>query len=371
MSVPIFRIQHLLAVFVLSTGLVNHVIIIPLLLNASGRDAWLSILLTTGPVLLWLAVLIFIVKKTEQKKLFEWLEEKYGKVVAYIVTAPFLIYVAACFFITFKDTITWIDSSYLLLTPNIVVSIIFLLMVLIMANSGLQSIIYVSVILLPLVSAFGFFVATGNIPEKDHSLLFPLFEFGWSPIFQGMVYVWGGLFEMIFILFVQHRVKGKIKFMHLFFLALILLGLTLGPTIGAITEFGPYDAMKQRYPAFEQWRLLTIGQYIEHLDVLSFFQWMSGAFIRLTFLLFVMVEFFTNEKHRYRFRLLAGVVGFFIAINFIPLSDNTFFQFMMNAYYPSIVIFSCFVTILLLVLIFVRSRNRKGDKSEQSQNKAF
>ena len=50
----------------------------------------------------------------------------------------------------------------------------------------------------------------------------------------------------------------------------ILVGLTLGPLIGAITEFGPNEATKQRYPAYEEWGLVTIGRYIEHLDFSPF-----------------------------------------------------------------------------------------------------
>ncbi|MFR9721672.1 hypothetical protein ACL00X_20305, partial [Aeromonas diversa] len=73
----------------------------------------------------------------------------------------------------------------------------------------------------------------------------------------------------------------------LVWIGLSFLILTLGPTIGAIAEFGPFVAAKQRYPAFEEWRLVSIGRYIEHLDFLSVYQWFVGAFIRLSLLCFL------------------------------------------------------------------------------------
>ena len=70
----------------------------------------------------------------------------------------------------------------------------------------------------------------------------------------------------------------------------LLLGLTIGPLMGALTEFGPIEAATQRYPAFEEWRLAKIGRYFEHVDFLSIYQWLTGAFVRIGFLLFVTIE---------------------------------------------------------------------------------
>ncbi len=371
MTRPLFKMYHLLVIFVLTTGLINHVIIIPLILNASGRDAWFAIILTLPPFAIWLYLLLRIIKKTGQQKLFPWLETTFGKKVAFCVTIPLFVYIFMNFFMTFRDTVMWIDVSYLLLTPNTIVAALLLGMVLLIARSGLQPMLFSAIVLLPIVSAAGFFVASGNIPEKDHSFLFPLFEFGWSPIFNGMIYVWGGLFEIILILLIQHRVQGKIRYAHLFILTLILLGLTLGPTIGALTEFGPVEAMRQRYPAFEQWRLLSLGEYVDHLDVLSFFQWMSGAVIRLSFLLFLMVDLFMNENHQKRFLFLVVIVLGFAMVNFIPLSDVKFFELLMNVYYPAIFLFSVLMTFLLLTLAYVGAKKKGGHINEKKQQKSF
>lgn len=359
-----FIIGHILVIFILCTGLSNHVILIPLILNTGGRDAWLAILLTLIPAALWLFLLLFIMRKMEQQKLFDWLESRYNKAVAHMITFPIFVYLLLNFLITYRDTITWIDVSYLELTPNIIVAFIFGLLILFMAKVGLRPIIICSLVLLPIISLFGFFVAGGNVDQKDHSLLFPLFEFGYEPYLRSAIYVWGGLFEVFLIVIIQHRIRDKIKYRHLLILAFILMGLTLGPTIGAISEFGPIEAMKQRYPAFEQWRLLSLGEYIDHLDVMSFFQWMTGAFVRLSLLLYLMSELYTNEKDQHRTLFLyLSIIGLFL-IERLHLSDMMFFKLLMHVFYPGVLIFSILITVVMLTLVIVKTKKKGGKASE-------
>lgn len=359
-----FIIGHILVIFILCTGLSNHVILIPLILNTGGRDAWMIILLTLIPAAIWLFFLKWIMRKMEQQKLFDWLEFNYNKTVSHLITFPIFIYLLLNFLITYRDTVTWLDVSYLEFTPNIIVAFVFALLILYMAKVGLRPIIFTSLVLLPIISIFGFFVASGNLNQKDHSLLFPLFEFGLDPYLRASIYIWGGLFEVFLILLVQHRIRDKIKYRHLLILIFILMGLTLGPTIGAITEFGPIEAMKQRYPAFEQWRLLNLGEYIDHLDVLSFFQWMTGAFVRLSVLLYLMAELYTSEKERSRIYLLVTFMGGLFLIERIHLSDMAFFSLLMHVFYPTVLIFSIVITIVMVALVYFKTRNKGGKASE-------
>ena len=85
-----------------------------------------------------------------------------------------------------------------------------------------------------------------------------------------MIFPASGFIELLMLLFLQHQFKERIRWYHFAIMLAILVGLTLGPLIGAITEFGPNEAAKQRYPAYEEWGLVTIGRYIEHLDFSPF-----------------------------------------------------------------------------------------------------
>src|SRR5690625_7312620 len=97
-----------------------------------------------------------------------------------------------------------------------------------------------------------------------------------------------GIVELIILLFLQYRFESPFRYWHFLIIAFILTGLTLGPLVGAIVEFGPVEAASQRYPAYEEWGLARLGKYVEHVDYLSIYQWLSGAFIRITLILFTM-----------------------------------------------------------------------------------
>ena len=58
---------HIYVLLILSSGLVNHVLIIPVILSASGRDAWVSILLSKHPIYFnnW-----YVLKKIRKSKFF-------------------------------------------------------------------------------------------------------------------------------------------------------------------------------------------------------------------------------------------------------------------------------------------------------------
>lgn len=109
-----------------------------------------------------------------------------------------------------------------------------------------------------------------NTTHKDYSLLRPMLEHGMQPVWNGTVYVGAGFVEVIMLFFMQHHIKSRLSYLSFMIMILLILGLTMGPIIGAIVEFGPDEADKLRFPAYEEWRLLTIGRYIEHLDFLAF-----------------------------------------------------------------------------------------------------
>ena len=95
---------------------------------------------------------------------------------------------------------------------------------------------------------------------KDYDLLRPFLEHGLQPALTSAVFPASGFVELLLFLFIQHKVKDRFRWYHFAIMLLILMGLTIGPTMGAITEFGPIEAAKQRYPAYEEWGLGSIGR---------------------------------------------------------------------------------------------------------------
>ncbi|MBK3497159.1 endospore germination permease [Viridibacillus sp. YIM B01967] len=363
-SAGTISILHVIFLSMTVIGLKNHVTIIPSLLEDVGRDGWASVVFATVAIFPWLFLLVYIHKKSNQEPIKDWLKLKIGKVGSAIVIYSIAIYLLILAAFTMRETLLWITTTFLPETPMLVMLIIFIILCIVLITSDLQTIAMVNVLVLLGVVIFGFFVAFTNIQVKNPELLRPFFEHGFSPVLKGMVYPASGFVELILFLFLQHQFKGRIRWYHFTIMLLILMGLTLGPLIGSIIEFGPDEAAKQTYPAYEEWGLISIGRFIEHLDFFSIYQWLTGVYIRVGLILFVVVDLLNmNGKKKIIWKTIAPAF-FFISLSLFLLSDSIFLKVKGNYLLTVTFLFFFILSLFLAIVAFVskKSTNRAQTK---------
>jgi len=356
-----FKLTSLQLILLLMTsiGLKNHVILIPPLIREAGRDAWIAVFLMYFFMLIWGIVLFYIYRTMQGEHITDWLEKNIGKIATKIVIIILSIYLTMVAGVTLKETIIWTNVSYLIQTPIVVITILFAIPCLLAALTSLRTIIITNFFFLLFVIVFGFFVAFANTQFKDLALLFPILEHGMTPVFRAMVYQGSGMIEMIVILFYQHKFKSRFKYWHYIILALILSWLTLGPLVGAIVEFGPIEAASQRYPAYEEWGLARLGRYVEHVDYLSIYQWLSGAFIRITLLLFTIRILFKQLSTKANRWLTVAATVIIVAFVIIPLEEKMFFNLLIQLFLPLTFWFFFVASIIFAIIAFIERRKTK------------
>lgn len=341
-------ILHVIFLCMTVIGLKNHVTILPPILEVGGRDGWLSVMLGAAFVLPWLILLTLIAKKSYGQPLMKLVKEKNGKVITGIVR---FIVVVEIFFLsafTMIEMLQWVNTTFLPTTPMLVLFILYFILCMTLATQGLQTIVIVNALVLFIVLILGFFVAFVNLRVKDYSLLHPILENGVEPVLLATVFPAAGFVELGFLIFIQHHVKTRIKFKHFALMLFLLMGLTMGPLIGAIVEFGPAEAAKQRYPAYEEWGLAAIGEFINHMDFLSIYQWMTGAFVRIGFYLFLVTEILDIEKQPKKIWTYVAPPFAAICLSLMLVDEQAYLD--LNNYY--FLILTCFL-LLLLGFIFV------------------
>ncbi|MCG6182308.1 endospore germination permease [Anoxybacillus sp. LAT_38] len=338
--------KQVIIVFMLSVGLVNHVMVIPVLLEVAGRDAWMSILVTAILYTMWLFFLYRIIKKMNGQTFFEWVSRRMGRFIAWAFCIIIALFLFLMMSVTIKDTLTWTITSYFPQTPIFILSLLFILTAYICVSSNIQSLAIAAGVILFFVVILGFFVMTTNFIYKDYTRLFPVFEKGIFPMLRGVTYSAGGLAELALLIFLQQRIKPTIQFKNMWVLGMILVGLTLGPLMGSITIFNVSESVNQRYPAYEQWRMLQIGKYISHVDFFSIYQWLSGALIRVCFILFVMIDLFPLQRTNQKW-LLRVICAFLLMVSLIPIGDASFYEFVRYIYFPMSLCF--FITLSIFV----------------------
>lgn len=317
-------ILHVILLTMTFIGIKNHVTIIPSILREAGRDGWISVI--AGGILLipWFFVLLYIHKKTNQQPIKDWLTSKIGKRASKIILyaiAMFLIFLAA---FTMIETLQWATTTFLPTTPIIALLIVYTLICIMLVTTDIQTIVIVNVFVLTGVLVLGFFVSYTNNQFKDHSLLFPLLEHGIQPVAKGMIYPMSGYVEVLIILFLQQHLKKPMRWYHFGIILALLIWLTQGPLIGSITEFGPDEAAKQRFPSYEEWGLASIGRFIEHLDFFSIYQWLTGALIRVSLLLYIVSDLFNIRGDKKRIWLIISPLFILMGIIILLFSERLF-----------------------------------------------
>jgi spore germination protein KB len=348
---------------ILAVGLMNHVMVMPPLLQAAKRDAWISVLATIPPYLIWATALYFIMKRTSQQPLLPWLRQHYGGFVCALFRWFFIGYLFLIGVMTVKETVMWTDSSYLPRTPPVVEAAALLGLCCSAAIAGIRAIAFSSGLLLPMVIVFGDFVMSANLPKKNYTLLTPILENGMFPMLHGCLYIGGGLAELIMLLLIQQHLRSKVKAWSIWLLAVFLALLVFGPVTGAIAEFGPFEAAEMRYPAYEEWRLVTVGNYIRHVDFLSIHQWLSGAFTRIALSLFLLAELLASgseKKTKNAWMLTLGIIILILVV--LPISDMQYLSFLQMYYLPGS-LYTATLILLILFLITLRSKKRSGEAS--------
>ncbi|ERN51206.1 endospore germination permease [Alkalihalophilus marmarensis] len=354
-----FGIVTLAFIIFLTVGLFAHVQVIPALLSVSHRDSWISIILTSFLWVVWAFVIYKILRLLYKKDIPVFLK-KYSKspVWYYVITLPFAAYLFLGVIITIKDIAYWSQLTY---APNLSIWIInglLLLFCFFCVSSGFNTIGNVSLLLLPLVVFLGFFVATANIPKKHYELLLPLFENGFMPTLQGLIYTSLPIIEFFILFFIHSHFSKHFSYKSILIIGILVIGLMLGPTVGTIVEFGPEYAALFRYPAYEQWRILTIGKYFSNVDFFATFQWLSGGIVRISLFLFVLVNIFKSYKRQTNKTIY---VIFFLVylISVLPLDPYLFYDWTFQYYFPIALIVLVIHTLFLLLILYITDRKSK------------
>lgn len=354
---------HVIFLSMTVIGLKNHVTILPRLLSVGGRDGWMAVIVSAIIILPWLFLLIYIHKATNQEPLMDWLALKIGKtpiaIIRYVI-AFYLLIIAA---FSLAETLQWVTGTFLPESPMLIMLFIYTGLCIYLASSNLQTIVMVNVLVLFWLVILGFFVAFTNIQVKEYKLLLPMLEHGIKPVAASLVYPASGFVELFMFLFLQHRFKSKVRWYHYGIMLFILMGLTIGPLIGAITEFGPDEAAKQRYPAYEEWGLVAIGRFIEHLDFLSIYQWLTGAFVRVGFILYLVTDLLKMTGDKIKIWRVIAPPFFFICASLFLIEDHIFLMIKGKIVLVSSFVFFFILSLLVALFVRVSSSSRKKANS--------
>lgn len=346
-------VLHVILLSMTVIGLKNHVTILPGILEFAKRDGWISVLIALIVVIPWLYIVWRVHRKESSPYTWSTSKSLYER-VGIIVSILLLYFLTAS---TMIEMLQWVKTTFLPNTPMLILFVLYLILCVAFASLGIQTIVIVNVIVLFVVVVLGFFVAIVNLQFKDYSLLLPILEHGWTPPLTATIFPLSGFMELILFLLIQQHFKAPIGFRYFAIMAVLLAGLTIGPLVGAIVEFGPEEASIMRYPAYEEWGLATIGEFIDHMDFFSIYQWMTGAFVRIGFYLFVISQLMGFPQKTKGIWYYIAIPFSLVSLGLLLLDEQSFLIFN-NSILPYVT-----VGVLLFMPVLLSIRTKKTNAS--------
>jgi len=134
--------------------------------------------------------------------------------------------------------------------------------------------------------------------RMEASYLFPLFEFGYRRILDAAVMLAGWLCQIPLVIFMFNKYvqeKSRMGYVKKVVLAIILstFALELG-ALGALAAFGPVQTASMYYPAFEVARIISLGTFLEHIEVIFVAVWIAGIFVAAAFYVHALTDAMSN-----------------------------------------------------------------------------
>jgi len=359
-----FSRLQVIFLMLLSIGISNHVLIVPHLLQAAGRESWLTIMFGYALLIIWSIFLYLIIKSMRKNSIQDWVEERAGKIGYLIIRGGITLFLIAAGMIIVFDTTKTVGIYFLPKTHPYIIILSFIFLAYKAANSGLKTVVYISTMILPVVWIFGIGVSLFTKNNKDYGMLFPVFTQGISTHLHGLEIIVGGSLDMIMLFLIQHKLSKPLNYKTIFILLTLLAGLIMGPTMGSLAAFGPYQAENMRFPAFEQWRLVMIGRYISHVDFLAVFQMLSGSIVRTALIVYLLSELLMGRTKKYNKTALLSSSLIISLPSFLLLSDILVQDLIQHYYYSYSLWLGIAITAILFIIRFLPLRKDRNNETD-------
>ncbi|MDU0204684.1 GerAB/ArcD/ProY family transporter [Paenibacillus sp. MAH-36] len=326
-----------------------------ILIEEAKRDAFVSSIVGCLVCFLFIIGIYRIVNKLAPNQSFlQLLELKMGSFIAWGVRSWIAFYLFCELFIVHKNIVTWVKSMILPFTPIWAISLPLLLVCAYLAVKGIKPIAISFSVLFPILATLILFMTLFTFKNRHMELLLPLISEGARPIFEGAVTTFRYGMELFLLLLLSPHIQGNFKWKHFVVLFFVISIFIINAVVSMLTIFGPYEAEKQRFPLFTQWRLVRISSFVEHLDFLSMYQWLSTSAIHISLGMFLFSDLLTSKQQHKKIAIILFTTVLFILAQF-QINDSDFLAFTKFYFYPLSTL-----SILCWMIIAYLSTRKKG-----------
>jgi spore germination protein (amino acid permease) len=338
----------------------GHVIVLPLILDVVGRDAWISVLISLPFAILY-GYLIYKLKTQYPGDDFRTVASHLlGKFLGTMLIGLFCLYFFFLCVISVAQLVDMIHIGFLPETPISVLVIWFMAFCLFAAKMGIKAIALTSGILSIFAIAIGYIVSFTSESLKDWGNLAPILEYGWSPVWMGALILISIWMELLFLLVVPLKnVKEKRLFLTWVVCILFNALIMTAAMTGVVMVFGLGQASNLPYPALEVVRNISLG-FIDRLDTYALVLMSFGCYIRTSLYLRLTYKLSVPANPKWLHHIwLYGIWGGLLACClYISANHSRLYHFSLLDVYG--VVFFPLMVIFIGISWFKNTRPRIG-----------
>ncbi|KMJ59633.1 spore gernimation protein KC [Bacillus sp. LL01] len=338
------------------------------------QNVWVAILIAGLIGVIYILLLHIMLGKKEGKNLFGLIEFCLGKWLGGAVCYLYILYFIYISSRVLRDFGELIVSTIFVYTPIEIINITIMLTIIYMLYSGIEVMARTSEIFFPYVFSFtflvGFFILlSGEIHLEN---LKPFLEDGFRPIlnavFPGLLtFPFGELIAFATVLPLVTKFKKAKKFAVASIITSTLV-LVYSAVIQVMT-LGHEMKGRANFPLLSAAREISLLDFIERVDIAVVFVVMFGIIVKIGVFFFGAVKGLEHLSKR-EYRSFLFPIGSIICLSSIIITDN-FAEHIEEGlkivpYFVHLP-FQFALPFLLFVIVFIRTRGKKGKKGSDME----
>jgi spore germination protein KB len=249
------------------------------------QDAWIAGILTLLISFFFLFFFNQLASLYPSMTYVEYSEKILGKWMGKLTSLPFLFYVYLIACGQVRDLGDFFTTEVLVETPLQMIMIIFVFTSLMGVRLGLEVICRSAVIFFPWIVMLLFLLFFFLIPQIKLENIQPIFGEGLKPIFMASYGNWGNplqLGSLLMILpYVTETAERKTAFYKGFLIGAVVITIVISLSILVL---GPDITARQAHPSYMLGKKISIGTFLERIEVIVGIIWMLTLYFKLTIL---------------------------------------------------------------------------------------
>ncbi|MDQ7095199.1 endospore germination permease [Desulfosporosinus sp. PR] len=308
----------LIVIEVLATGLVY---IPSSLLSNSGRDAYLTLLVSTVLSLPAVWLIGNLCKKHPQERALTIFSQILGKPLGNLIALGYAIFFNVTVLTIVVPGGEMIKSAFMPETPMFVLVFLLTCLAGYAAYLGLEPLARFNTFVIPLMILTFLVIGVANAKNFNVDQLFPPLEHGISPVLAGMITPIGWFDQVILALIfapeVRHITKRTLLWtviLNAFALEylIVVLILIMGPTLATFYEF----------PTLELTRIATVSGSIRGYDALVMTVWVTAVSVKAAVWIYAGIILLGDIFQLQSRRSLVPPLVILLSISAFPGMDN-------------------------------------------------